>query len=275
MAATLYGDDSPHLSWKCAHVTGKAGESGQNSGEMGGSSPWTRPSAPECGNTLQGSGGRPASDLGWGSSSKTAPGSLSTGSPASRTPPHGDGPMYSQANVRAGKVLRLPIRALPSVIVVTEKGDAGRRWARWKDQTRRKRTPSFPSNESSYLEECSEVKEVDNYLYTSVPMVIRLKTVSRPIISVNQLSLYGAGAEMCEEYESFHDRTEKPVVGGQSNPSFVPNVMKTNILLTDDPAQEEDLLQRHQERIEKLSQQDQVIKFATDAGFLTTVEDFC
>ena len=29
--------------------------------------------------------------------------------------------MYSQANVRAGKVLRLPIRALPSEIVVTEK----------------------------------------------------------------------------------------------------------------------------------------------------------
>ena len=29
--------------------------------------------------------------------------------------------MYSQANVRAGKVLRRPIRALPSVIVDTEK----------------------------------------------------------------------------------------------------------------------------------------------------------
>ena len=29
--------------------------------------------------------------------------------------------MYSQANVRAGKVLCPPIRALPSVIVVTEK----------------------------------------------------------------------------------------------------------------------------------------------------------
>ena len=51
---------------------------------------------------------------------KTAPGSLSTGSLAGRTPPHGDGSMYSQANVRAGKVL-LPIRALPSVIVDTEK----------------------------------------------------------------------------------------------------------------------------------------------------------
>ena len=69
----------------------------------------------------QGSSWRPASDLGWGSSSKSAPGSLSTGSPAGRTPPHADGSIFSQANVRAGKVLRPPIRALPSVIVDTEK----------------------------------------------------------------------------------------------------------------------------------------------------------
>ena len=46
----------------------------------------------------QGSSGRPASDLGWGS----------TGSPAGRTPPHGDGSMYSQANVRVESVLRPP-----------------------------------------------------------------------------------------------------------------------------------------------------------------------
>ena len=39
----------------------------------------------------------------WGSSSKTAPGSLSTGSPAGRTPPHGNGSLYSKANVRVGK----------------------------------------------------------------------------------------------------------------------------------------------------------------------------
>ena len=31
---------------ECAQVTGKTGENGQNSGEMGGSSQWTRPSAP-------------------------------------------------------------------------------------------------------------------------------------------------------------------------------------------------------------------------------------
>ena len=49
--------------------------------------------------------------------------------------------------------------------------------------------------------------------------------------------------------------------------------MKTNIPLTDDPAQEDDLLQRYKERIDKLSQEDQCdSKFCTDAGFLTTVE---
>ena len=42
-----------------------------------------------------------------------------------------------------------------------------------------------------------------------------IETVFRTITSVNQLSLYAAVAEMWEEYESFNDRTEKPVVGGQ------------------------------------------------------------
>ena len=41
-----------------------------------------------------------------------------------------------------------------------------------------------------------------------------IKTVFRTIISVNQLSLFGAVGEMCEEYETFHDRTVQPVVGG-------------------------------------------------------------
>ena len=50
------------------------------------------------------------------------------------------------------------------------------------------------------------------------PDLDTIKSVFRTIISVNQLSLYGAIAEMCEEYETFHDRTTQPVVGGQSNP---------------------------------------------------------
>ena len=42
--------------------------------------------------------------------------------------------------------------------------------------------------------------------------------------------------------------------------------------MSDDPAQEEDLLRRQREPIENLPQQDRVSKICTDAGFLTTVE---
>ena len=103
MAATWYGDDSPHLSLPCqpcfggskgcARVASKAGENAQHSGEMGDSSPWTRPSAPERGDTLKAlADGRPASELGWGSSSKTAPG-VAIDWVTGRTPPHEDGSM--------------------------------------------------------------------------------------------------------------------------------------------------------------------------------------
>ena len=76
-----------------------------------------------------------------------------------------------------------------------------------------------------------------------------ITTVFRTSTSVNQLSLYGAVAEMCEEYETFHDRTVKFVVGGQSSSSFVPSVIKTNVPLNNDD-------HAHKDRNEKLSQQD-------------------
>ena len=53
-----------------------------------------------------------------------------------------------------------------------------------------------------------------------------IETIFRTIFSVNQLSLYGAVAEMCEECDSCHDRTGRLVVEGQSNPLFVPSVIK-------------------------------------------------
>ena len=78
---------------------------------------------------------------------------------------------------------------------------------------------------------------------------------------------------MCEEYETFHDRTGQPVVGGQSSSSFVPSVIKTEVPLDcDDRARKDLLVQQHGERIEKLSQQDRLSKFCMDAGFLNVVE---
>ena len=59
---------------------------------------------------------------------------------------------------------------------------------------------------------------------------------------------------------------------GQSDPLCVPtSVMKTPTHSTDDLAQE-DLLQKYQERVDKLSQQNSVIKFCIDPGFLTTID---
>ena len=99
-----------------------------------------------------------------------------------------------------------------------------------------------------------------------------IEIVRRTIISVNQLSIYGAVSDVCEEYKACHVRTERPVLAGQSDPLFQPASLltKTPTLSTDDPAQE-DLLQKYQERVERLSQKNRVIKMCTDAGFLTTV----
>ena len=100
-----------------------------------------------------------------------------------------------------------------------------------------------------------------------------IETVFRTIISVNQLSIYGAVSDLCEECRTCHVRTGRPVLAGQSDPWFAPtsSLIKTPTPSTDDPAHE-DQVQEYQERVDKLSQQNRVIKFCTDAGFLTTVE---
>ena len=97
------------------------------------------------------------------------------------------------------------------------------------------------------------------------------ETVFRIIVSAHQLSLYGAVAEMCEEYESLHDRSGRPdKVMGQS---VVLSEIKTEVPLdNDDPAYQNFLLQQYEERIERLSQQDKVSKMCMDAGFLSVVE---
>ena len=62
-----------------------------------------------------------------------------------------------------------------------------------------------------------------------------IDTIFRIIVFANQLSLYGAVANMCEECESLHDRSGQPdVVMGQS---IVLSEIKTEVLLeNDDPA---------------------------------------
>ena len=95
----------------------------------------------------------------------------------------------------------------------------------------------------------------------------------RTINSVNQLSINGAVSDLCEEYSSCRKRTGRLVVAEQCDPLFVPAdlMIMTPAPFIEIPAQE-NLLQKHKERVEKLSQADQLIKICTDAGFLKTVE---
>ena len=88
------------------------------------------------------------------------------------------------------------------------------------------------------------------------------ETIFGIIVSANQLSLHGAVAEICEESESLHERTERPVVMGQSSSSLVLSMIKTEVPLDcDDPANQDLPLQQYGERIEMLSQQDKLSKF--------------
>ena len=76
---------------------------------------------------------------------------------------------------------------------------------------------------------------------------------------------------MCEEYESLHDRSGRPVVMRQS---IVLSAIKTESPLDCvDAANQDLLLQQYGERIEKLSQQDKLSKLCMDAGFLNVVEN--
>ena len=56
--------------------------------------------------------------------------------------------------------------------------------------------------------------------------------------------------------------------------SIVLSAIKTEVLLdSDDPANQNFLMQQYEERIEKLSQQDKLRKFRMDARFLSVVDN--
>ena len=143
--------------------------------------------------------------------------------------------------------------------------------SRWidDDQIRRKRTLQFSEPRVHCPEERPKVKEVENYQYTSVLMGETIETVFRTIISVTQLSIYGAVSDLCDEYSACQASTGRPVLAGQSDPLFEPArlLMTTPAPSTEVPAQE-NLLPKYK----GLLQQDRVIAIFTDAGFLKTVE---
>ena len=98
-----------------------------------------------------------------------------------------------------------------------------------------------------------------------------IETIFRIIISANQLSIYGAVANICEEFEVHQDRLGEPdVLMGQS---IVLSEIKTEVpLQNEDPSHHQILWQQYEERINSLSQESKVSKFCMEAGFVHVVE---
>ena len=98
-----------------------------------------------------------------------------------------------------------------------------------------------------------------------------IETIFRIIVSANQLSLYGAVANMCEEFETHQDRSGEPdVLMGQS---IVLSEIEAEVpLQNENPSYHYVLWQQYEERIEMLSQENKVSKFCMDAGFVHVVE---
>ena len=96
-------------------------------------------------------------------------------------------------------------------------------------------------------------------------------TIYRIILSVNQLSIYGAVAAICEEFEDHQDRTRQPVIlVGQST---VLGEVKAEALVHDeDPRNDQIIWQQYIQQIESLSPENRLSKFCKEAGFVRVFE---
>ena len=98
-----------------------------------------------------------------------------------------------------------------------------------------------------------------------------IDTIFRIILSVNQLSVYGAVAAVCEEFESHQDRSLEPeILMGQS---IVLGEVKADApLQNENPMNDQIKWKQYIQRVESLSPENKVSKFVKEAGFMRIVE---
>ena len=97
-----------------------------------------------------------------------------------------------------------------------------------------------------------------------------IDTIYRIILSVNQLSIYGAVAAICDEYEGHPDNTEEPVIlEGQS---IVLGKVKAEAPAREEPEDSNILLQKYFQQVKSLSPENRLSKFCKEARFMSVVE---
>ena len=97
-----------------------------------------------------------------------------------------------------------------------------------------------------------------------------IDTIYRIILSVNQLSVYGAVAAICEEFVGQPDNTGQPVVlEGQS---IVLGEVEAEAPAQEEPQNSNVALQKYFQQVRQLSPEDRLSKFCKEAGFMSVVE---
>ena len=98
-----------------------------------------------------------------------------------------------------------------------------------------------------------------------------IDTTYRIILSVNQLSVYGAVAAICEEFEDHQDRTGQLVtLVGQS--TVLGEVKVETLVHGEEPRDDQIILQRYIQQVESFSPESRVGEFCKEAGFMSVVE---
>ena len=112
---------------------------------------------------------------------------------------------------------------------------------------------------------------MENCRYTSPQMIFTIDTILRIIFSVNQLSVYGAVAALCEEFEDHQDGSGEPeILMGQS---IILGEIKAEVPLQNKNSMNHQVLwQQYIERVESLSPESKVSRFCKEAGFMRVVE---
>ena len=98
-----------------------------------------------------------------------------------------------------------------------------------------------------------------------------IETVFRIKFSASQLSIYGAVANICEEFEAHQDRSGEPD-GPKGQPIVLSEIKAEVPLQNENPSHHQILWQQYEERIKSLSQESTVSKFCMEAGFVHVVE---
>ena len=100
-----------------------------------------------------------------------------------------------------------------------------------------------------------------------------IETFYRTIVSAKQLRIYGAVADLCEEFDNSLFCSDKIYAIEKQTESFVKSADLLNIQrpLQTNEHEQGDLLYNHKGRLQNLSNEKHLTKLCTDAGFVKTV----